>query len=114
MLFLIYPSSTSCLPLPVDKPLAFLHLGLIVIGMLANYDYHPWYTLRLRAATQLVEWGVAGSTSAAYPVLAKLCGHPNCNLIQGFNEADARKLEALLGEHGWAVYKIMLARMEGS
>lgn len=87
--------------------------GLINEALIDSLDHnhpinrHP--VVRMRVTLKMQSWGI--HPHHTYIELARLLGYPDKDsMLESFNDEDASKCNALLGPHGYTIYKAMLAR----
>jgi hypothetical protein len=68
--------------------------------------------IRVDAQRQLVKWGAAKNDYyLTEGGICDLLGYDSMeDMFDKFNENDCRKLELICGPHGYAIYKMLLAR----
>jgi hypothetical protein len=75
-------------------------------------DCYSYTTLRTKVYKKLEEWGVVRGRSIALRLLLRNeCG--TFYEAEYMNDEEVRLCEALLGPHGYTVYKMLLAQREG-
>lgn len=94
------------------------------LGVMANQWKHEtvddWghgenIMLRMLAADLVNKWSRAAGVVHPYPsdYLGRVMGYRDYNgLITNWSNEERRKLQLLIGPHGYTVYKTMLARKE--